>query len=196
MPPPFLLKNPFFHTEKRFVATISQKSAPKWVFGGKGRRVPKIHLTQGQPKGCTSASLGCFREEMFSRTLWPLPKTTCFFPEKLSINFPGEKRHINIPSDTKLLLTKNYSNIIIFEKLRIWYVIPWKSPSFPEISKVWSPSTITKNNSQGIIFVIILCQRVNFLLWLTPRWPWDKRLVVPGLTGPKSLCVRLETQEI
>ena len=26
---------------------------------------------------------------------------------------------------------------------------------------------------------------INFLLWLTSRWPWDKRLVVPGLTGPK-----------
>ena len=37
---------------------------------------------------------------------------------------------------------------------------------------------------------------INFWLWLTSRWPWDKRLVVPGLTGPKSLCVRLETQEI
>ena len=37
---------------------------------------------------------------------------------------------------------------------------------------------------------------INFLLWLTSRWPWDKRVVVPGLTGPKSLCVRLETQEI
>ena len=37
---------------------------------------------------------------------------------------------------------------------------------------------------------------INFLLWLTSRRPWDKRLVVPGLTGPKSLCVRLETQEI
>ena len=37
---------------------------------------------------------------------------------------------------------------------------------------------------------------INFLLWLTSRWPWDKRLVVPRLTGPKSLCVRLETQEI
>ena len=37
---------------------------------------------------------------------------------------------------------------------------------------------------------------INFLLWLTSRWPWDKRLVVPGLTGPKSLCVRIETQEI
>ena len=37
---------------------------------------------------------------------------------------------------------------------------------------------------------------INFLLWLTSRWPWDKWLVVPGLTGPKSLCVRLETQEI
>ena len=26
---------------------------------------------------------------------------------------------------------------------------------------------------------------INFLLWLTSRWPWDKRLVVPGLTGQK-----------
>ena len=34
---------------------------------------------------------------------------------------------------------------------------------------------------------------INFLFWLTSRWPWDKRLVVPELTGPKSLCVRLET---
>ena len=37
---------------------------------------------------------------------------------------------------------------------------------------------------------------INVLLWLMSRWPWDKRLVVPGLTGPKSLSVRLETQEI
>ena len=29
-----------------------------------------------------------------------------------------------IPSDTKLLLTKNYSEINVFEKLRISYVIP------------------------------------------------------------------------
>ena len=26
---------------------------------------------------------------------------------------------------------------------------------------------------------------INFLLWLKSRWPWDKRLVAPGLTGPK-----------
>ena len=38
-------------------------------------------------------------------------------------------------------------------------------------------------------------RNINLLLWLTSRWPWDKRQVVPGLTGPKSLCVRLETQE-
>ena len=33
---------------------------------------------------------------------------------------------------------------------------------------------------------------INFLLWLASRCPWDKRLVVPGLTGPESLCFRLE----
>ena len=65
-----------------------------------------------------------------------------------------------LPSDTKVLLTKNYSKIIIFEKLRIPYVIPWKSLSFQEISRAQDPSKITKNNSQGIIFVIISCQRV------------------------------------
>ena len=27
---------------------------------------------------------------------------------------------------------------------------------------------------------------INFLLWLTSRWPWDKQLVVPRLTAPKS----------
>ena len=68
----------------------------------------------------------------------------------------------SLPSDTKLLLTKNYSEINIFEELRISYVIPWKSPSFPEILKVRTPWKITKNNSQGIIFVIISCQKVLF----------------------------------
>ena len=67
---------------------------------------------------------------------------------------------INLPSDTKLLLTKNYSEIIIFEKLRISRVISGKSLSFPEISRARFPSKITKNNSRGIIFVIISCQRV------------------------------------
>ena len=27
---------------------------------------------------------------------------------------------------------------------------------------------------------------INFLLWSTSRWPWDKHLVVPGLTGSKK----------
>ena len=67
---------------------------------------------------------------------------------------------LKLPSDTKLLLTKNYSEIIIFEKLRISYVISGKSHSFPEILRAHSSSKITKNNSQGIIFVIISCQRV------------------------------------
>ena len=65
-----------------------------------------------------------------------------------------------IPSDTKLLLTKNDFEIIIFEKLRISRVISGKSLSFLEILRVQIPSKITKNNSQGIIFAIILCQRV------------------------------------
>ena len=68
----------------------------------------------------------------------------------------------SVPSDTKLLLTKNYFEIFIFEKLRISRVISGKSLSFPEILRGQIPSKITKNNSQGIIFVIILSQRVTF----------------------------------
>ena len=73
---------------------------------------------------------------------------------------PFELISSKLPSDTKLLLTKNYSEIIIFEKLRISRVISGQSLSFPEILRVQFPSKITKNNSQGIIFVIISCQRV------------------------------------
>ena len=71
-----------------------------------------------------------------------------------------------LPSDTKLLLTKNYFEIIIFEKLRISRVISGKSLSFLEILRVQIPSKITKNNSQGIIFAIISCQRVRHV-WKT-----------------------------
>ena len=38
---------------------------------------------------------------------------------------------------------------------------------------------------------------INFLLWLTSRWPWDKQLVVPGLTGPKRfMCSPRNTGNI
>ena len=53
--------------------------------------------------------------------------------------------YLNVPSDTKLLLTKIYSEMNIFEKLRISRVISGNSE-------------ITKNYSQGTIFVIISWQ--------------------------------------
>ena len=68
---------------------------------------------------------------------------------------------LHIPSDTKLLLTKNYFEKIIFEKLRISRVISGKSQSFPEMLRGQIPSKITKKYYQGIIFVTISCQRVN-----------------------------------
>ena len=39
----------------------------------------------------------------------------------------------NLPSDTKFLLTKKYSEIIIFEELQISRVISGKSLSLPDI---------------------------------------------------------------
>ena len=53
----------------------------------------------------------------------------------------------DLPSGTKSLLTKNYFEIITFEKLRISHVISGKSLSFREILRVQIPSKITKNNS-------------------------------------------------
>ena len=65
-----------------------------------------------------------------------------------------------MPSDTKLLLTKNDSEIIIFVKITNFTRKSWKSLYFLEILRVPSDSKITKNNSQGINFVITSCQRV------------------------------------
>ena len=58
----------------------------------------------------------------------------------------GRGLEVRIPSDTKLLLTKNYFEIMIFEKLRISRVISGKSPSFLEILRVQIPSKITKKS--------------------------------------------------
>ena len=56
------------------------------------------------------------------------------------VQFDGANSVLELPSDTKLLLTKNYSEIIIFEKLRISRVLSGKRLSFPEISRVQIPS--------------------------------------------------------
>ena len=45
--------------------------------------------------------------------------------------FPNDPISELLTSDTKLLLTKNYSEIIIFEKLRISRVIPFRMSFFP-----------------------------------------------------------------
>ena len=49
-----------------------------------------------------------------------------------------------LPSDTKLLLTKNHSEIVIFEKLRISRVISGKRLSYPEIFGGQIPSNYYK----------------------------------------------------
>ena len=58
----------------------------------------------------------------------------------------------------------NDSEIIIVEKLRNSRAISGKSVSFQEILRAQIPSKITTTSSQGIIFVIVTCQRVHILL--------------------------------
>ena len=69
----------------------------------------------------------------------------------------------HIPSDTKLLLTKNYSEIIIFGKITNLTRNSLKKSLFPgNLESAKSLKNYEKNNSQGIVFVIISCQRVLF----------------------------------
>ena len=63
------------------------------------------------------------------------------------------------PSDTKLLLTKHFCDIFLLQNLRIARVIPCKSLSFLEMLRVQNPLKITKTYSQGVIFVVISCQK-------------------------------------
>ena len=71
-----------------------------------------------------------------------------------------------------------------------------------ECSQKFAANFKEKSLTRGNVLTIVFFPgekrhiNINFLLWLRSRWPWNKRLVVPGLTGPKSLCVRLEIQEI
>ena len=64
-----------------------------------------------------------------------------------------------VPSDTKLLLTNNFSKIIIFEKITNLTRNSLKCLSLLDIFRIQNTSKITRNNSQGIIFVIISCQK-------------------------------------
>ena len=66
------------------------------------------------------------------------------------------------PLTQNYYLRKNILKQLFSEKLRISRVIPWKCLYFLDISRTKNRSKITKNNSQGIIFVIISCQRVHF----------------------------------
>ena len=62
-------------------------------------------------------------------------------------------------ADTKLLLTKNYSEIIIFGKITNLTRNSLKMSFFPgHFESTKSLKNYEKNNSQGIIFVIISCQ--------------------------------------
>ena len=123
--------------------------------------------------------------------LWLDPQTERFFVENLRNRLPPSaylprilrvesvERKENIfllisllPFDTKLLLTKNYSEKIVLLKLRISGVIPWKSLSFLEIRIAQNSSKIAKDNSQSVIFVIISCQRVGENApRVSCRWP-------------------------
>ena len=66
-----------------------------------------------------------------------------------------------LPFDTKLLLTKNYSEIIIFGKITNLTRNSLKKSLFPGDFENKKSLTNYEKNSQGIIFVIISCQRVK-----------------------------------
>ena len=69
----------------------------------------------------------------------------------------------NSHTDTKLLLTKKYSEKTIVGKITNLTRNSLKMSFFPGHSESINTSKITTNNSQGIILVIISCQRVTLL---------------------------------
>ena len=92
----------------------------------------------------------------------------------------------DVPSDTKFLLTKNYSEIIILGELGISCVIPSKCLPFLDISRAQSPSTIMKNNSRGIIFV----QRVgNFYRCRLQILPSFGSVILPHFATHVFVCL-------
>ena len=81
----------------------------------------------------------------------PKPKTHC-----------DNKFFAILPSDTKSLLMKNHSEIIIFVKITKFTRNSLKKSLFPGNCESVKGLKNYKKNSQGIIFVIISCQRVSF----------------------------------
>ena len=65
-------------------------------------------------------------------------------------------------SDTRVLLTKNYSEIILFVKITNFTRNSLKKSLFPqEDFESAQRLKTTKNDYQGIIFVVISCQKVK-----------------------------------
>ena len=71
----------------------------------------------------------------------------------------------------------------------------WTIPNYPPGTPVLVELffiTVTRFEVFRINWVIPREKRhinINFLLWLTSRWPWDKRLVVPGVNRAKKFYV-------
>ena len=67
-----------------------------------------------------------------------------------------------LPSGTNLLLTKNFSEIILFVKITNFTRNSLKKSFFPGNLESATSLKNYKKNSRGVIFVIISCQRVFF----------------------------------
>ena len=103
------------------------------------------------------------RELLWKRktTHQPAPVRKFSLPKEMGVT--EERTNLAVPPDTELLLTKNCSEIVIFQNVSNFTRNSRKSRSFPEILSVQSTLKIMKNNSQGIIFVIISCERVDMV---------------------------------
>ena len=89
-------------------------------------------------------------------------------PLKKCPNFGQPQPSRVYPLTQNYYLRKMFLKLYYLQKLRISRVIPQKSRPFPEILRAQNPSKIAKNNSQGIIFVIILCQRASLMRLMPP----------------------------
>ena len=123
---------------------------------------------------CEATILGVFdlcHVRWFGPTQTGLYKFGCVYP-------PTQNYYLR-----KIILKELFS-----EKLRISRVIPWKRLSFLDILRGQNASKITKNNSQGIIFVIISCQIEGRARWI----PWKLK---PGFINRVLVAVIFEASK-
>ena len=116
---------------------IASEKIPSLLVAGEG--CPRLVQSSNMPLGPKSFQTDSFLPQRRKSEEYQTPQSPLHQLEKATY----------IPSDTKSLLAQRYSEVIIFEKLRISPVISRKRSFLPGDFEGTNPSKITKKKNQG-----------------------------------------------